>query len=773
MESQSNSKQFNTIDSNIKSSHSIRFYFNLILRNKVPILLSLAVGLIVSYFYAYSQVDIYASASSMRLSKPKENVLENKIFSDIEGELPERYINNEVEILKSFAIREKTATSLLDSFQVLKGKMQFYLLVVNPENPVEPKSKNQIANVLQTVTEISQKRGLDIVSIKTESPSPQEAALISNCYAEAYADYSLKFNRGHLTLNREFLEKQVQEKYNSLLQTEDKLTNFLRTENVVELNAQANSIINQLSGIEGSYNGALIDLQSTSKALTDIKTELDKFDPRSTDYYESKITDPYVSELQTQIAKLEITRDLAKTGNEEYLKNNKSLIETNNKIAELKKSLDEKLNVLMDGAKSNTPEELRSLSNKYFETKVLNNQNKIKEGLLKGYLNKYQEKFNKLPAQSIEYANLERERMANEKVYLMLLEKYQEALINEESQPNNVKIIDYGKVPKAPSKPNRFLIITIGLLIGLGLGYGFALLRNILDVSVKSPEDLENIGISLIGWVPTFMREPKAGRHTHTEQELVLAYNSDSVPAEAFRTLRTRLQFSKLEPEPIKTILITSSIPREGKTIISSNLAASFALSSRVLLLDCDFRKPRMHNIFNMKRYPGLCDYLFGTVPIEEAVRETSFPNLHIMTCGTIPTNPAELIASKHMQTFLNMMKPKYDYILIDSPPLATVTDAELLSSYVDGTVVVSLASKTRLDLLVNTIDTLNKINDTFIGVILNNFDYQATYGSYYKYYYYYYGSEKGKESASGTNGKSTNGVSQNGSQKEKIIKPN
>ncbi|HMQ79595.1 MAG TPA: polysaccharide biosynthesis tyrosine autokinase [Ignavibacteria bacterium] len=773
MESQSNSKQFNTIDSNIKSSHSIRFYFNLILRNKVPILLSLAVGLIVSYFYAYSQVDIYASASSMRLSKPKENVLENKIFSDIEGELPERYINNEVEILKSFAIREKTANSLLDSFQVLKGKMQFYLLVVNPENPIEPKSKNQIANVLQTVTEISQKRGLDIVSIKTESPSPQEAALISNCYAEAYADYSLKFNRGHLTLNREFLEKQVQEKYNSLLQTEDKLTNFLRTENVVELNAQANSIINQLSGIEGSYNGALIDLQSTSKALTDIKTELDKFDPRSTDYYESKITDPYISELQTQIAKLEITRDLAKTGNEEYLKNNKSLIETNNKIAELKKSLDEKLNVLMDGAKSNTPEELRSLSNKYFETKVLNNQNKIKEGLLKGYLNKYQEKFNKLPAQSIEYANLERERMANEKVYLMLLEKYQEALINEESQPNNVKIIDYGKVPKAPSKPNRFLIITIGLLIGLGLGYGFALLRNILDVSVKSPEDLENIGISLIGWVPTFMREPKAGRHTHTEQELVLAYNSDSVPAEAFRTLRTRLQFSKLEPEPIKTILITSSIPREGKTIISSNLAASFALSSRVLLLDCDFRKPRMHNIFNMKRYPGLCDYLFGTVPIEEAVRETSFPNLHIMTCGTIPTNPAELIASKHMQTFLNMMKPKYDYILIDSPPLATVTDAELLSSYVDGTVVVSLASKTRLDLLVNTIDTLNKINDTFIGVILNNFDYQATYGSYYKYYYYYYGSEKGKESASGTNGKSTNGVSQNGSQKEKIIKPN
>ena len=125
MDNQTNQRGIQSIDSNIKSSHSIRFYFNLILRNKVPILLSLTVGLVVSYFYAYSQVDIYASASSMRLSKPKENVLESKIFSDLEGELPERYINNEVEILKSYAIREKTSRSLVDSFKVLKGKMLF------------------------------------------------------------------------------------------------------------------------------------------------------------------------------------------------------------------------------------------------------------------------------------------------------------------------------------------------------------------------------------------------------------------------------------------------------------------------------------------------------------------------------------------------------------------------------------------------------------------------------------------------------------------------
>ncbi len=746
MDNSSNPKgSINTLDTNIKSSHNIRFYLNLIVRNKIPLTLSLIVGLVVSYFYAYSQADIYSSSSSLRLTKPRENVLENKIFSDIEGELPERFINNEVEILKSFAIRENTARSLIDSFKVQKGRTKFSLICSSPLNCNETGSVSQIASILSSNIEISQKRGLDIVSIKAESPSPQEASLMANCYAENYANYSLKFNRSHLTLNREFLESQVNEKYEELLKSEEKMTVFLRSENIVEMSAQANAIINSVSSIENAHNTAIIDVQTSTKSIEDFKHEINKLDPEATKYFESKITDPYIAELQGNIAKLEIQRDLAQTGNEEIIKDSKSLKLLNSKIQDLKNNLETKLRILKEGATSNSPDELKLLETKLFDATIINGQSKIRESLLKGFLSKYQTQFNKLPEQSIEYANLEREKNANEKLYLMLLEKYQEALINEESQPNNVKIIDYGKIPSTKSKPNRPLIIIIGLLVGLSMGYSFALLRNILDVSVKSPEELENIGISLIGWVPTFMRVSRKGRSVPSEQELVLAYNTDSAPAESFRTLRTRLQFSKLEPEPLKTILITSSIPREGKTIISANLAASFSLSNKVLLIDCDFRKPRLHNLFNQKRYPGLCDYLFGTVPMDEITRKTNFENLTLITCGTIPTNPAEMIASKHMQGFLNSIKSKYDYIIIDSPPLATVTDAELLSSYVDGTVVVSLANKTRLDLLINTIDTLNKINDTFIGVVLNNFDYQATYGSYYKYYYYYYGSEKGK----------------------------
>ena len=167
---------FTNVDNAIKSQHNVRFYFNLILRNKIPISLSIIVGLIVSYFYAYSQVDIYSSTSSLRLTKPKENVLEGKIFPDIEGDLPERFINNEVEILKSNAIREKTSEALIDSFKVLRGKIPFSLISLSPQNKIRPKSINQLSKVLDKNIEISQKRGLDIVTIKAESPSPKEGS---------------------------------------------------------------------------------------------------------------------------------------------------------------------------------------------------------------------------------------------------------------------------------------------------------------------------------------------------------------------------------------------------------------------------------------------------------------------------------------------------------------------------------------------------------------------------------------------------------------------
>ncbi|MBI2420450.1 MAG: CpsD/CapB family tyrosine-protein kinase, partial [Ignavibacteriales bacterium] len=177
----------------------------------------------------------------------------------------------------------------------------------------------------------------------------------------------------------------------------------------------------------------------------------------------------------------------------------------------------------------------------------------------------------------------------------------------------------------------------------------------------------------------------------------------------------------------------------EGKTIICTNLAGSFALSNKkTIIIDCDLRKPRIHSFFKTNRYPGIVDYLFGQVAFEEIVRTSEIPDLFYITAGTIPPNPSELLESQKMKDFMAMLREKYDYVLIDSPPVIAVTDAEILSRLADATALVVSANTTEVDLMLRSLEIIKQDNVNFIGTILNNFVYKSSYGSYYKYYYYY-----------------------------------
>jgi capsular exopolysaccharide synthesis family protein len=199
----------------------------------------------------------------------------------------------------------------------------------------------------------------------------------------------------------------------------------------------------------------------------------------------------------------------------------------------------------------------------------------------------------------------------------------------------------------------------------------------------------------------------------------------------------------------MKVVLITSSAPTEGKTIISTNLAGSFAqINKRVLLVDCDLRKPRVHNVFNMNRHPGLVDYLFRNNTMEEIVRKTEMPNLDFIPCGTIPPNPAELLESDAMQKFIATVRDMYDFIILDTPPVIAVTDSEILSRHVDGSILVVSADTTEMELLRRAGEILKQGKHHFIGAVLNNFVYKSSYGSYYKYYYYYSRSTKSGDNA-------------------------
>jgi capsular exopolysaccharide synthesis family protein len=228
---------------------------------------------------------------------------------------------------------------------------------------------------------------------------------------------------------------------------------------------------------------------------------------------------------------------------------------------------------------------------------------------------------------------------------------------------------------------------------------------------------------------------------------LITHTNPFSSIAEAYRQLRTNVQYSRID-SPLRTLLVTSANPSEGKSTTVSNLAIAFAQAGKkVLIVDTDFRKPNLHTEFDLNRSPGITDVLFNTSELKNAIQKTVIKNLELLCCGTIPSNPSELLGSAAMKVFTDKLKEQYDMVLFDSPPVLAVTDSSILSTLVDGVIVVASAGQTRTDSFFRTMESLEGVSAHILGVVLNNFDIRSAYGSYYGYrhYRYQYGTQEKK----------------------------
>lgn len=706
-------------------------------------------ALIVSIIYAVYAIDIYKSTVILKVQKPSGSILNSPLIPEFSDFGSDRFIANEIEILKSEKIRRLIIQEIKDTFNVI-GPDSFYT-VLDRESKFFSNHKEtfkllpdlEISKILEKVN-IDQKRGLDIIEITVESPSPFEAAFLANSYAKAYENLNLSYNRQQLVIVRDFLVKQREEKYHELILAEEKLKNYQEKGGIIALDEQAKALIDVLTEFQSQRDAAQIEASMTKETLKQYKDELEKKNPSLAQYIESYAAEPRLKALQEQIAKLETQKDLA-LANKNAPENKLLIQQYDSSIKDLKDKLDEQLKVYRTSIFALSPEEVKDLSIKVLEEEVKLKAAQTKKENLDDIVSKYDRKFNELPSQTIDLARYQRELSAYEKLYLLVEEKYQEALINEQSTPGNVLIIDEARRPVLPSKPNRLLIVLVGLFLGLGTGVGFAFVRNYFDNSVKTPEDIQNNNIFVLGWVPQIeiLDENK-------DFEFIVAKKPDSLHAEAYRALRTRIQFSNLTlKNGIQTLLITSSAPREGKTTTAVNVAGTFAQASKkTIILDCDLRKPRMHTVFKAQRFPGLTDYFFGKVSYEEILRKAELPNLYYITAGTIPSNPSEILSSEHMSNFLEKLKLEFDLIIIDSPPIVAVTDSEILSRLVDASILVVSAENTEIELMRKAAELLSNESKSFIGAVLNNFSYKSGYGSYYKYYYYYSHQSKGNGTA-------------------------
>jgi tyrosine-protein kinase Etk/Wzc len=340
-----------------------------------------------------------------------------------------------------------------------------------------------------------------------------------------------------------------------------------------------------------------------------------------------------------------------------------------------------------------------------------------------------------------------------------LSERLEDAVIQMESKSGGLKLVDEAQVPTEPVPRRDLIFYAVSLIVGLATGVGLSILREFMDDTVKSTDDVERqLALTLLGTIPHIVpkktdlevkRTFTKGKKQHIRNKypglMMGTMNEESVVAEAYRSLRTNIVFSSPD-KAIQTMLITSSGPGEGKSLTMANTALSFAQQGEpTLVIDTDLRRPVIHHLFGFDRGPGFGELFAGTNTVDEVCREVPGTNLKVMTAGAYMPNPAELLGSRKMDSFLDELKKRYRYILFDTPPVIAVTDAAILATKLDGVVLVIRANKTSIGVSSRTLQALRNVNARALGCILNDVDITKGYSSYgyYKHYYHNYLAKK------------------------------
>jgi capsular exopolysaccharide synthesis family protein len=382
-----------------------------------------------------------------------------------------------------------------------------------------------------------------------------------------------------------------------------------------------------------------------------------------------------------------------------------------------------------------------------------------REMMLGKALDQQKQEVNEMAGKMVEYNILKREAEANKTLYDGLLTKLREAGVSAGLRSSNIRIVDPAMVPSTPARPAKTRNVILSFIVGLVGGIGLALLREYLDNTVKTPDDIETLArLPSLAVVPQFGasngnghggKRPKllsglTSNGHDKRMELVAEHLPKSQVSEAFRALRTSLLLSRADHPP-QVILVTSALPREGKTTAAANLAVTLAqLGDKTVVVDADLRKPGIGRLLNMSggNYAGLSSYLAGASSLDlVTVPHPTIPNLMAIPTGPLPPNPADLLSSHKLAEAIAELRKRFKFIVIDSPPVMAATDAVILSVQTDGVLLVVRSGETPKEAFTRTRDLLISVKCNILGVVLNAVDASAPdYYYSYRYYPYSYG---------------------------------
>ena len=636
-----------------------------------------------------------------------------------------------------------THAYIIKSFPVLAKAGQLVGRIPKDLSLDDIRSSKKHLSVIQQlkgIVEAEHQEGTNIIDIMVVSKDSSEAASIANGFAQAYRDYNINEKNKKTFETKTFIEEQLRLTSNKLKEAERELQSFKEGYALISMDTQTQNILDKLYDVESEYEKINSEREEVAVQLKSLEDDKNGSLRGSKEVFFSTGPD---SPLYTYKEKL----------SELFLKRQTLLINFTAKHPQVRE-IDDQIRAIIYEAKKELKTLLRSL-----EAKTKDYSDKLV---------KLREENRRLPETALKLVRLQREVDLQASLYSQLKEKYQETLIQESSKVEEVSIVKPAVPPTKPSNiPSKLIIVSTGLVMGLIFGVVFAFLSEIFDTSMGRIEDVEELmQVPVLGVIPLLEGEENdknTSKHRKPERtrtrDLVTHYKPGSMGSEAFRALRTNLQFLRLETKG-KVFLITSAFVQEGKTVNAINLALIMAQAgNKVLLVDADLRKPLVHKYYGLSIAPGLTDFVLGNYHrneitntisdmmlgdfgIDDILKTPGMDTLHIVTAGTKPPNPSEILSSNKFRQFLTETSKHYDFIFVDAPPVMPVADASGIATLADGVILVYMTGKIGRGVLRRVKANLENVDAKLTGVILNKVKSDAG-GEYYQYHsYYYYGSE-------------------------------
>ena len=648
------------------------------------------------------------------------------------------FIQTQIRLITSRNIAETVAQELQ-----LETDLEF-LGVSRIVDPVEQQVAIQAIDIpalIQSVISVTPIQDSQLVNITAVTGSAASAAAIANATARVYSERNLQRNVESIERAATWLEEQQQILQNRLEESEQALVLYRRNNNILTVTLKDNvSLLASMQNVAGQLADARLETERLRSIVREIDSALESGNLSDLSV-EAVLDNVLVQGLKQQLIDLQVSYIELSTY---YLDEHPEVMAVSEQLELVQRSLENEVRTILE-----------VWQNRFRNAESL-------ERSLAARLAMVEAEVQQLGEHEVNYNRLLLDAEGNRELFLMIKRRMQEVDLTRNSQYNNVEVVEAAVVPRRPYNPQQLTQLGAIVLLALALAFATALGLDSLDTTVRSTEDLEReFALSFLGLVPS-IRPKRSRRRSARGPARGQSWNPDtyvydfprSSLSEACRTIRTNLHFLGTE-KPLNRILVTSAGPREGKTTMTSNIGTVMAQSGqRVLIIDTDLRRPRLHKAWGMSADVGLTSVLTGEATFEEAIQSTPVENLFVLASGPIPPNPTELMHTERFQEVLNELSSRFYQLILDSPPVTPVTDAALLSRFVDGIVLIIKAGVTRKEILHRTLDQLRSVRANILGCVLNDVDLsRRSYGYYAQGYYYrraqeYYGEDLEEKSA-------------------------